>query len=971
MVSRETGDGAVDTWRVRVVPRRGDFDVVGVEKLRDVHSLGMGHVLAVRSAKNYELRGRLDEVIVRRLADALLCDVASERAHVARVGEDVPGDVPTVEVFYRAGVMDPVALTALASLRGLVVSWGGSAEAIEAVRTGMRFEVEGVADRAELERIARGVLVSDWVQQATLSGFGRSQEASRWVTEPVAADQTVRTVAIRGVDDDGLNAIARDGDLFLNVEEMRAIERYYRTLERDPTDIELETLAQTWSEHCVHKTLKADVWYEGDDFGRPGQVAVRFDDLLRATIFEATRRLDRDWCLSVFDDNAGVIAFDDVYGVAFKVETHNRPSAIEPYGGAATGVAGCIRDIMGCGLGAKPVACTDVFCVADPRWAVDRLPTGVLHPRRVLRGVVQGVRDYGNRMGIPTVNVAVLFEKRYLTNPLVFCGCLGLLPRDMVSKETRAGDCIVVLGGRTGRDGIHGATFSSGGLTDRHAEDFAHAVQIGHPIEQKRVLEAVLRARDAEGGCLFSAITDCGAGGLSSAVGEMGARLGATVWLDKVRLKYEGLRYDEIWISEAQERMVLSVPPGNVDRLREIATAEETEATVIGRFEETGQLRLMYGDRLVGELDVAFLHDGLPRKKLKATWSRAADVRGEMLPDGVDNKVFLHKLHELNIASKGWVIRQYDHEVQGGSAVKPLVGPGAGPSDAAVIRPVLTSDRGLAIGCGICPTVSDRDPYEMAIWAVDEAVRNVVCVGGDLSRTAILDNFCWGDVTREESVGALVRACVGARDAAIAYGTPFVSGKDSLSNQFAMSEEEAERFDLPRNMEIPGTLLISSMSVVADVKRCVTMDLKRAGARLVHVRSASQTDLDEMYGVHRKVADWIAGGRVLSAHDVSDGGIGVAMAEMCIASDLGLTVDVAGVGDGLDDGVLLFGERPCAYLLEWADGDVPDDPLISVLGTVEQEARLTIDRGGRRVVSLAVEDMRTVWSLALERAMGV
>ncbi len=960
-----------ETWRVRVVPKRGDFDVAGAEKLREVHALGMQHVSMVRSATIYELRGHLDEPVVRRLADDLLCDAVNQRAVVVRVANDVPTDVATVEVFFRPGVMDAVALTAMTSLRRLMASWGGESGAIDAVRTGIRYEIEGVADRAELETLTRGVLVNDCVQQATLSGFGETVVASRWVTAPLSADQDVRRVQIRGRDDAALDAVSRDGHLFLNTEEMRAIQRHYDALGRDPTDIELETLAQTWSEHCVHKTLKADVWYEGDDFGRDGHVELRFDNLLKTTIVHATRTLDCEWCLSVFDDNAGVIAFDDDHGIAFKVETHNRPSAIEPYGGAATGIGGCIRDIMGCGLGAKPVANTDVFCVADPRWSADRLPQGVLHPRRVLNGVVQGVRDYGNRMGIPTVNGAILFEKRYLTNPLVFCGCVGLLPRRFVHKEARAGDCIVVLGGRTGRDGIHGATFSSGGLTDRHAEDFAHAVQIGHPIEQKRVLEAVLRARNEASGCLFNAITDCGAGGLSSAIGEMGEKLGATVHLEKVPLKYEGLRYDEIWISEAQERMVLSVPPENVKRLIEIAAAEETEATVVGTFEATGLLRLMFGGTLVGELDLAFLHEGLPRRKLKATWTKPETIKSEIVPDAVDNKVFLHKLHELNIASKQWVIRQYDHEVQGGSSVKPLVGPGIGPSDAAVVRPLLTSDRGFAVACGLCPQESDRDPYTMAIYAVDEAIRNVVCVGGDLSRTAILDNFSWGDVSREESVGALVRACVGAKDAAIAYGTPFISGKDSLNNQFTLAAEDAERLDLPQHMQIPHTLLISAISVIADVTRCVTMDLKCVGSSLVYVRSDSVDDLDAMMDVHRAVAGWIADGRVLAAHDVSDGGVGVTLAEMCIASNLSINVDVGRVSTETNDGALLFGERPCAYVLEWADGNGPDDDRGLPLGKVVGDATMTINRDGREVVLLAVKDMRTVWSQALERAMGV
>jgi phosphoribosylformylglycinamidine synthase len=343
------------------------------------------------------------------------------------------------------------------------------------------------------------------------------------------------------------------------VDEMRGVQNHYRDLGRDPTDLELEMLAQTWSEHCVHKTLKSAVRYAGAPLPDPdpakrqasGEVVVEYENLLRDTIARATNELiesgKTSWCLSVFKDNAGVIEFDRDYAVAFKVETHNHPSAIEPYGGSATGIGGDIRDVMGVGLGAKPIANTDVFCVGQPDFPMDTLPKGVLHPRRVLKGIVSGVRDYGNRMGIPTVNGAVVFDDRYLGNVLVFCGCVGLMPNWTIEKDPQPGDLVVVLGGRTGRDGIHGATFSSAELTDTHADEFSHAVQIGNAITEKQVLDAMLRMRknSQPGSCLYTATTDCGAGGLSSAVGEMAEKLGADVELDNVPLKYAGLRYDD------------------------------------------------------------------------------------------------------------------------------------------------------------------------------------------------------------------------------------------------------------------------------------------------------------------------------------------------------------------------------------------------------------------------------------------
>ena len=530
--------------------------------------------------------------------------------------------------------------------------------------------------------------------------------------------------------------MSRRADLFLSVAEMRTIRDHYRGLDRDPTDVELETLAQTWSEHCVHKTFKSEVTYRGDAMGADGQVEKHYGNLLGETVARVTHELmaegKADWCISVFEDNAGIVEFDDEYGVAVKVETHNHPSAIEPYGGAATGIGGVIRDVVGCGLGAKPIANTDVFCFASPQMRMEELPRGVLHPRRVMKGVVAGVRDYGNRMGIPTVNGAICFDQRYLGNPLVYCGCIGLIPKRFADKAAREGDLVVLVGGRTGRDGIHGATFSSSELTDSHAEEFSHAVQIGDAITEKTFLDVLLTARDDADGPLYTAITDCGAGGLSSAVGEMGAKLGAVVDLETVPLKYLGLRYDEIWISEAQERMVLAVPQENVERILQVFRAEGVEATVVGTFgTEDRRLRLFFDGQLVGEMDLAFLHEGLPRPTKEAVYEKVS--RPSSAPPAREryDETLLRILAAPNVASKEWIIRQYDHEVQGGSAVKPLVGvEGGGPGDAAVIRPVLDRRKGVAISCGMNPRLGELDAYQSALHAVDEALRNNVAVGG-------------------------------------------------------------------------------------------------------------------------------------------------------------------------------------------------------------------------------------------------
>jgi phosphoribosylformylglycinamidine synthase len=736
-----------------------------------------------------------------------------------------------------------------------------------------------------------------------------------------------------------LRAISRRYVLALNAEEMRTIRDHFRTLGRTPRLGELETLAQTWSEHCKHKTLTGPIDYSED--GR----TERIGNLLKETVFAATTDLDKDWCVSVFKDNAGVVRFDEDNDICFKVETHNHPSAIEPYGGAGTGIGGVIRDILGTGLAARPIANTDVFCFGPLDTA--EVPKGVLHPLRVMRGVVSGVRDYGNRMGIPTINGALLFDERYLGNPIVYCGTVGIIPRGKSEKAARPGDLILAVGGATGRDGIHGATFSSEALHDESDTVSGGAVQIGNPIEEKRFLDTLLQARDRG---LFSAVTDCGAGGFSSAVGEMGEEIGADVQLEDAPLKYEGLSPVEIWISEAQERMVLSVPPEHEREILDLFAAEDVGATVIGRFTGDGQLVVKHGDEVIVDLSMEFLHDGLPKTVRSAEWSSAAGATP--LPASTDDLagLLVTALSDGNVCSKEWVVRQYDHEVQAGSAIKPLVGrEGRGPGDASVVAPVFGSRRGVVIGCGINPRYGDLDPYRMATLAVDEAIRNVVAVGADPDRIALLDNFSWGDCSKPEVLGAMVRACRGCYDAAMLFGAPFVSGKDSLNNEFRGEDE---------TIRIPHTLLVSAMAQMDDVGRSTTSDLKRAGSRLVLVGET----FDECGGgflcggeapsvrpgaprVMRAVADLIRSGCVLACHDLSEGGLAVAAAEMAIGGDLGVRIDLdrLPLGEPIErDDIKLFSESPTRFLLE-VEGDLALEVPHALIGEVTADP--TIDFG--------------------------
>jgi phosphoribosylformylglycinamidine synthase len=876
-----------------------------------------------------------------------------------------------VEVHPLPGVMDPAAASIAAGLSALL---GPERAGTIEVRTGVQWRLGGLDVAAAREVATR--LLANPVVHAIHDRPYRPDAFPVGHAHPFA----VRDVPMLDLDDAGLERMSREAHLFLSLDEMRAIQTHYRTLGREPREIELESLAQTWSEHCVHKTLKATIDYrelpggEGPSLvtnaaDRPGHAVaadgttVRISNLLKSTVAAATHRLMAEgldeWCLSVFVDNAGVVAFDDDHAVCMKVETHNHPSALEPYGGAATGIGGCIRDIMGTGLAAKPVAATDVFCVAtdDPA----EVPEGCIHPHRILGEVVAGVRDYGNRMGIPTLDGGVWFDDRYIGNPLVYCGCLGVMPRDRVEGAAKPGDRIIALGGRTGRDGIHGATFSSAELTDAHADEFSHAVQIGNAITEKVTLDAVLAARDHADGCLFHAITDCGAGGFSSAVGEMGETLGAEVQLERAPLKYAGLTPVEVWISEAQERMVLAVPEARIPMLAAICEEFGVEWCDLGTFGTPDrELILRWEDTEVGRISMAFLHDGVPMPVREAVWDPAwaaaeaggVDPRVASRPPITDGAALLDHAEALlrhpNLASKAWIIRQYDHEVQGGSVVRPFAGPNDGPGDAAVIRPVPDTSRGLAIGHGLATGLA-RDPYLMGLAAIDECVRNLVCVGADPERIAILDNFCWPSCGDPRNLGSLVRASEACLDGALAYRTPFVSGKDSLNNQFSTEDG--------RTIRIPPTLLISGMAIVEDEMLATTMDAKSAGNRLVLVGTTSDriggshylriggdggAGVDELPVVDLKqgprlaaaVASAIRAGLVRSAHDASEGGLLVAAIEMAFSGGLGVEVDLDAVpvepGRQAGPVARAFAEDPSRYLLEVAASDL--DAIADMFG---------------------------------------
>ncbi|MCM8778067.1 MAG: phosphoribosylformylglycinamidine synthase subunit PurL [Candidatus Omnitrophica bacterium] len=738
-------------------------------------------------------------------------------------------------------------------------------------------------------------------------------------------ERYVKEVEIIGVDDKTLLDISERNLLSLNLDEMKIIQEYFASLGRNPTDCEIETIAQTWSEHCYHKIFRADIDYTEIK----GKKNTRYNITLLKLIKEATDKVKGNFCISVFEDNAGIIKFNRRYGVAFKVETHNHPSALEPYGGAGTGIGGVIRDILGAGKGAVPILNTDVFCFGILETPYSELPEGVLHPRRIFRGVVSGVRDYGNRMGIPTASGAVIFDKGYQNNCLVYCGTLGIIPVDKVKKKVADGDYIVVVGGKTGRDGIHGATFSSIAL-DKDIS--TSVVQIGNPIVEKKMMDVLIKARDEN---LYNAITDCGAGGLSSAVGEMGKDVGALVYLERVPLKYEGLAPWEIWVSESQERMVLAVPKKNLERLLRLFSEEDVEATVIGQFLKTGKLEIFYKREQVCCLDMKFLHRGLPPRKLKAKFyidkGKPVFIKKRLQDLSLWKQRILKVLGSYNICSREAVITQYDHEVQAHTIVKPLIGmQQLGASDAVVLKPLYEEWKGIAVGCGINPFYGKIDPYYMAGCCIEEALRNVISVGADPDSVAILDNFCWGDTNNEKNLGALTRCVKGCYDFAIKYKLPFISGKDSLNN-FFIDKTTGEK------TSIPGTLLISAVGIVPDIRKTVTSSFKKEG-NFIYICGRTYNELggSEYYRTHkikggkvpepnpsntlplmRNIFNLIKAGVIKACHDCSDGGLIVTLLEMAMGGDKGATVYPGKVpcsDNSLE--VILFSESQGRFVVE-------------------------------------------------------
>ena len=773
-------------------------------------------------------------------------------------------------------------------------------------------------------------------------------------------------IKLQGASDNQLVQISTELGVGLNLEEMKSVQKYFSEKRRNPTDVELQTIGQTWSEHCYHKTFKGEI-----TLGKK-----KIKSLFKTYIAKATKELNPSWCVSVFEDNAGIVDFDKGFAVAAKVETHNHPSAVEPFGGAATGTGGVIRDILG--VWADPIACTDVLGFGPLDYEYGKLPPGMKHPKYVYSGVVAGIGCYGNNMGIPTVNGAIYFDESYVGNVVVYCGCVGLLPKNKYVKDIKPEDIILLVGGKTGRDGIHGVTFASAELTEKSEEVSRPAVQIANPIEEEKLKRAIIEVRDRK---LASGITDLGGGGLSSAVGEKArnSRCGAFVQLDKIPLKYLGLIPWEIYISESQERMLLAVTKKNLPEVLQIFQREDVEATPIGKFTNNGVLILEYQGERVAEIDINFLFEP-PTTKQVARW-KSQDYREPGFEEPTDlTDTFLEVLSQPNVASKESVIRTYDHEVKGNTAIKPLQSRHAGPNDAAIIKPLNNSWKGVVISCGMNPSYGKIDPYWMAASNIDEAIRNNTAVGG--RRIALLDNFTWGNPEKPDRLGSLVRACQACYDFAKGFETPFISGKDSLYNESPTGP-------------VTPTLLITAVGIIPDVRKAVSIDLKQpsnpiyilgqtlpelGGSEYYKLKgfvgktvpkvnaSSAKTRIDALM----KAIDL---GYVRACHDLSEGGLAIAVAEMAFSSDYGIDLWLKKVPKHKSmkrKDFTLFSESNSRFLVEVVEKRQQDFEALmkgddfSVVGRVKKEPYFSVyGLNDDKIIDASLAGLRDAWKRTL------
>ena len=911
-----------------------------------------------------------------------------------------------ITVGFKPGVTDNAGQAGLDGLRTIFPHVSTSSQ----VATTMTYLFWGVPAEVSSSWLS-SKLHNQMIERSSISDTNACFE-SKWPTldfpeRPKLTQKPSQTVNLE-VSDEELIQISETGLLALNLEEMKAIQANYRDPEiravrlqlglpeKAPTDAELECLAQTWSEHCCHKIFASKIHHVDTETGEDTYI----DSLFKTHIMKPTLDIQSEvnWLLSIFHDNSGVIAWNDDWSLCIKAETHNSPSALDPFGGAMTGIVGVNRDILGTGLGARPIANTDVFCFGPPDYS-GHIPEGLFHPSRVFRGVHAGVRAGGNESGIPTVNGSIVFDERYLGKPLVYCGTVGIMPRvlqdgrESHDKTPQPGNVIYMVGGRVGSDGIHGATFSSLELTE---DSPSSAVQIGDPITQKKMIDMVLEARDLG---LIQVITDNGAGGLSSSVGELAELTGgADLDLAAVPLKQPGLSKWEILVSESQERMTIGINPEDCEAFEKLAELHEVEATAVGTFTDSGAFVVRFGKETVAHLPISFLHDGCPQLQLESEW-KPPKLDPILFPSTNHTEmgeILSRLMARPNVASKEWWVRSYDHEVIAQSVIKPFCGINHdAPGDAAVIAPIQGKTQGAVISNGIVPRYSDIDAYAMAAASIDEALRNAVCVGVDLDLIAGLDNFCWPDPVESAKtpdgrykLAQLVRANRALDEVCRAYNLPCISGKDSMKNDAILDGKK---------ISVPPTLLFSLIGNHSDVRKAVSSDFKEVGDKIYLVgethqelgaselafmlrdesngssgigKKVPQIDTERNLSMYRSLTAAMSKELVSSAHDCSDAGLAAAVAECCFGCDSGASLDISPLfysDNELDTWGALFGESLGRILVSVSPEKAQDFEAsmkgheCNFLGVVKSNDDITFSNATDRILTASMSELRDSW----------
>ncbi len=948
-------------------------DLKGEEVLQEIKSLGVNGVKKILTSKVYRLEGiTLKEAQV--LKANLFCE---DLTQISSLDKPLITDTPhLIEIGYKQGVMNPEVTSIIKAAKDLGIN-------LIAADSSWEYGFYGNIDRTTVLKVAQNI-INKMVERII------TKKPKTLVIKGLTGKTS--TIPIRRMNNAELLELSRD-KLFLNLEEMKVIQEYFKKIKKDPTDCEIETIAQTWSEHSGHKTFKAKLFVDG----------IQKKPLIERLKIEALKHKKN--IVSAFVDNSGVMDFYDGFAISGKGETHNSPSAIEPYGGAMTGSGGVFRDIVGTGRGAKTIISTDIFCLADPNLNSNKLPLGCLPSKYILKQVVRGVKDYGNRMGIPTNNGSFHFHDDFRAKPTVLVGAYGILPKKYAQLgNPKKGDLIVSIGGRVGRDGIHGATFSSGVMTEKTITVNSQAVQIGNAIEEKRTFDAILASRDKN---LIRAIQDSGGGGLSSAIGEMGRNTGVSVQLKKAKLKYQGLSPWEIWLSESQERMILAISKSKLSEFKKVCKKYNVEVSVLGTFDNDSKLKVYFGKKLVCNLDMNFLHKGLPQRKMTATrpnsgkvpllsrWNLAKMPKTEQQWINILKKVLSHG----NICSKEPIVRLYDHTVQGTNILQPFSGEfGDGPQDAAVIRPLLNKPYGMIASHGLNPILVRLDPYWGSIWSATEAVSNYVSVGGDYKNASLINNYIW-PYPDEESLWSLDKSVDAVVDFMKLLKIPVISGKDSLSSTYKGKDGTV--------IKIPPVLCISVFGKIPDVSKTVSSDFKKANSILVLI---GKQDLERMAGsiyfeslktpsrwpnglleggriphvnlmllpkTLNAIYNGIQDGKILSCHDISEGGLITAIFEMCVGGNMGAQIHLEGVVsqhlrgdrrgsskvDRLD--YFLFNETSGCFIVELENEKIASKLFKNiphfVLGKTQNQKTLDVFQNKKQIFSAELEDLKNSW----------